>query len=81
VFGGVTGAGTDLLVATFQNFTNSILSANLLQGAVSDPLDKIISYLVVFLILRSLPRRLLVRFPQGERSAEPHRRPLIGRVE
>jgi hypothetical protein len=36
---------------------------------------------VVFLVVRSMSRRLLVRFPQGERSAEPRREPLIGRIE
>lgn len=82
VFGGVAGgSGTDLLVAAFQNFTQSVFTANLLQGVVSDPLDKVLSYLVVFLALKQLPRRLLVRFPQGEKSAPPRRTPLIGRVE
>jgi energy-coupling factor transport system substrate-specific component len=81
VFGGVTGGGTDLLVAAFQNFTQSIITANLLQGVVSDPLDKVISFLVVFLILKGLPRRLLVRFPQGDKSAPPHRKPLIGHID
>jgi energy-coupling factor transport system substrate-specific component len=81
VFGGVTGAGTDLLVAAYLSFTENLLAANILQGTTSDLPDKLVSFLIVFLILRGLPRRLLVRFPQGERSAPPRRRPLIGRVE
>jgi energy-coupling factor transport system substrate-specific component len=81
LFGGVTGAGTDLLVATFLQATNDILSANFLQGLVTEFVDKPLSYLIVFFILSGLPRRLLVRFPQGEKSAEPRRTPLIGRIE
>jgi energy-coupling factor transport system substrate-specific component len=80
VFGGVTGSGTDVLVVAFRNLTDSLLGANFAQGVMSDPLDKAISFLVVFLVIKGLSRRLLVRFPQGEKSAEPRRRPLIGRV-
>ncbi|MDQ4078114.1 MAG: ECF transporter S component [Chloroflexota bacterium] len=79
--GGVTGAGTDLLVATFLQTTEDILSASFLQGLVTEFIDKPLSYFLVYLVLNNLPRRLLVRFPQGEKTAPPRRRPLIGRVE
>ena len=62
VFGGVTGAGTDVLVAMFQNLGASVLGASFAQGAVSDPLDKTITYLVVWAIISALPKRLLARF-------------------
>jgi hypothetical protein len=62
VFGGVTGAGTDVLVAMFQNLGASVPGASFAQGAVSDPLDKTITYLVVWAIISALPRRLLARF-------------------
>ncbi|NWG19025.1 MAG: ECF transporter S component [Chloroflexi bacterium] len=62
VFGGVTGAGTDVLVATFQNLGASVLGASFAQGAVSDPLDKTITYLIVWAIVIALPRRLIARF-------------------
>ncbi|MBA3532320.1 MAG: ECF transporter S component [Ardenticatenales bacterium] len=81
VYGGITGGGTDFLVAAFQSFMDSTLGAVAAQGIFSDPPDKMISYLLVFLILKGLPRRLLVRFPQGEKTASPHRRPLIGHVD
>lgn len=81
VFGGVTGAGTDLLVAAFQGFTQNLQSAVLLQGTTSDLPDKMVSFVIVYLVLRNLPRRLLVRFPQGDKSAEPRREPLVGRVK
>jgi hypothetical protein len=63
VFGGVTGAGTDLLVAAFRASGASIIESTFAQGVVSDPFDKMMSFLVVWLIIQSLPRRLLRRFP------------------
>ncbi len=61
VFGGVTGAGTDLLVAAFRASGANILSSVMAQGAVSDPFDKMTSYMVVWLILRALPARFRVQ--------------------
>jgi hypothetical protein len=61
VFGGVTGAGTDLLVAAFRASGGNILSSVMAQGAVSDPFDKMLSYMVVWLILQSLPARFKAR--------------------
>jgi energy-coupling factor transport system substrate-specific component len=63
VFGGVTGSGTDLIVAAFRESGAGILASSLAQGAVSDPFDKMTSFLLVWLIVQSLPRRLLARFP------------------
>jgi energy-coupling factor transport system substrate-specific component len=62
VFGGVTGGGTDVLVAMFQSLGASVLGASFAQGAVSDPLDKTITYLIVWAIISALPKRLLARF-------------------
>lgn len=81
LLGGITGGGTDFITAFYLNMTENVVTASLLQGYTVDPLDKIISYLVVFFVLRGMSRRLLVRFPQGDKSAEPRREPLIGRVQ
>lgn len=61
VFGGVTGAGVDLLVAAFRASGAGITSSVLAQGVVSDPFDKMLSFMVVWLILRSLPTRFKAR--------------------
>lgn len=61
VFGGVTGAGTDLLVAAFRASGAGIMTSVFAQGVVSDPFDKMLSFMVVWLILRSLPARLKAR--------------------
>jgi len=65
VFGGVTGSGTDALVAMLRSSGSGILQATFGQGLVSDPLDKAISFLVVWLILKGLPSRFRARFPQA----------------
>jgi energy-coupling factor transport system substrate-specific component len=68
VFGGVTGSGTDLLVALFQQAGSDLQTAVLQQSLISDPIDKAIAYVVVFLALGAVSRRLVARFPQGERA-------------
>jgi hypothetical protein len=68
VFGGVTGSGADLLVAAFQKGGSDLQTAVLQQGLLSDPIDKTITYFVVFLLLQTLSRRFIARFPQGEKA-------------
>jgi energy-coupling factor transport system substrate-specific component len=63
--GGVTGTGQDFLVAAFSQMGANIQVAALGQGAVADPIDKTVSFLVVLLIVRDLPRRFMARFPQA----------------
>jgi energy-coupling factor transport system substrate-specific component len=70
VYGGVMGSGTDLLVALFQATGANILQATLGQGLVSDPFDKFISFVVVWVILRGLSRRYLSRFPRASNVIE-----------
>jgi hypothetical protein len=67
-FGGVTGSGTDLLVAAFQQAGADLETAVLQQGLLSDPIDKTIEFLIVFVILQALSRRFIARFPQGEKA-------------
>ncbi len=71
----------DLLLPFFNNLIGNPVGAYFSQGIVFDPLDKIISYVLIFLILTRLPRRLLVRFPQGTATARARRQPLIGHID
>jgi hypothetical protein len=71
VFGGVSGAGTDALVAAFRASGASIMASAFAQGAVSDPFDKMTSFMIVWLIMQSLPRRLLMRFPNTQTDVKP----------
>jgi len=68
VFGGVTGSGTDLLVAAFQKGGSDLQTAVLQQSLISDPIDKTITFLIVFVVLGAMSRRVAARFPQGERA-------------
>jgi energy-coupling factor transport system substrate-specific component len=62
VFGGVTGAGTDAVVGLFRAAGLDALGANLAQGSVSEPIDKIASYLIVWAVMMGLPQRFKARF-------------------
>ena len=66
--GGVTGSGTDLLVAAFQKAGNDLQTAVLKQGLLSDPIDKTLTFFVVFILIGTLSRRFTARFPQGEEA-------------
>jgi energy-coupling factor transport system substrate-specific component len=71
VFGGVTGAGTDVIVAIFRSMGFGILPSTFAQGVTSDPLDKAVTFLVVWLIVRALPARFTARFPRAESVQKP----------
>jgi hypothetical protein len=66
VFGGVTGAGTDLLVAAFRTLGLGVFQSAFAQGLTSDPLDKTMSYTVVYAILIALPITFRTMFSRGE---------------
>lgn len=74
-YGGLSGSGTDVIVAAFRSGGDSLYQATLKQGLLSDPIDKMITTFVVFFILGSLSRRFVARFPNGEKAlgseAEP----------
>jgi hypothetical protein len=70
VFGGVTGAGTDFLVAAFRQAGVDIYAATTGQGLISDPIDKAITFVIVYLITVGMAIRLKARFPQGEQLIE-----------
>jgi hypothetical protein len=75
LFSGVTGSGTDFLVAAFRQAGADIGAATLGQGLISDPIDKITTFFVVYLILSAMARRMKARFPQGESLLEEADRP------
>jgi energy-coupling factor transport system substrate-specific component len=70
VFSGVTGGGTDFLVAAMRQAGADIGAATLGQGLISDPIDKITTFFVVYLIVSAMARRTKARFPQGEQLLE-----------
>jgi hypothetical protein len=70
VFGGITGGGTDFLVAAFRQAGSDLQTATFQQGLLSDPVDKLVTFFLVYLILAAMARRTKARFPQGEQLIE-----------
>ncbi len=66
VFGGVTGSGVDALVALYRTLGLSVFQSAFAQGLTSDPLDKTISYTLVYLSLAALPVTVRTMFGRGE---------------
>ncbi|MBP6016958.1 MAG: hypothetical protein KA586_09575 [Candidatus Promineofilum sp.] len=66
LFGGVVGTGMDIITAAFRSQGVDMLAANFLQGLATDPLDKAISFFIVFLIIRALPDRYIDRFSRAD---------------
>ena len=62
------GSGADLLVGAFQQAGSDLQTAVLQQGLLSDPIDKTIEFFMAFVILQTLSRRFVSRFPQGEKA-------------
>jgi len=65
LFGGVTGSGADFVIAAFRRAGADLEQAVLGQSLISDPVDKVITYFVVYLILGAMATRTKARFPQG----------------
>jgi energy-coupling factor transport system substrate-specific component len=65
LFGGVMLSGTDVLVLYFRSVGNSLLDSVFYQGLSSDPVDKTVTYMLAYLVCRTLPPRLLQRFQGG----------------
>ncbi len=63
MFGGVTMGGTDFLVLYFRAIGKSIVQSAFLQGLAADPVDKAVSYLIVYFLLTRIPRAILLRLP------------------
>jgi energy-coupling factor transport system substrate-specific component len=67
LFGGVTGSGADFVIAALRQAGSDLEAAVLGQSLVSDSIDKVVTYFVVFVILGTLADRTKARFPQGDR--------------
>ncbi len=70
VFGGVTGGGGDAIIAYMQATGANLLGAATVQGFISDPLDKTISFVLVWIILRGMSKRLVSQFPRSQNVVE-----------
>ena len=62
VYGGTAGVGTGAVVSLLREMGHSLLQSVTLQSVISDPLDKALVMLLVWLVLKSLPKRTLAAF-------------------
>ena len=67
VYGGVTGGGTDLIVAVLRQGGADLTAATLGQSLISDPIDKVITFFTVYLVVNAMSVRIRARFPNGDR--------------
>lgn len=65
LYGGVSLAGADALTAFFKATGHTLLESVILGGMATDPIDKIATSLIALSLLKSLPKRLFTRFPNG----------------
>jgi energy-coupling factor transport system substrate-specific component len=63
LFGGVTSTGTTLVSAALETAGVPLSVAVTISSIGTDILDKAMAFLVVGMLLRALPRRILGRFP------------------
>lgn len=66
MFGGVTSSGTSLITATLMATGSNIWSAVISTELVFTVLDRIISFFIVFAIIKVIPERTLIKFSLGE---------------
>ena len=67
VFGGITLSGSSLIVAYLLTTGKNILQSVIYAGFASDPLDKMLTFLIVWFLIRRLPDRILKRFPNSDK--------------
>lgn len=62
LFGGVTGAGEDFIRAYLYATGQTLLQGAVTASAITEPVDKILSSLVAYLVVNNLPERYRERF-------------------
>ena len=58
----------DALVALYRTLGLGVFQSAFAQGLTSDPLDKTISYTIVFFVLGALPVTVRTMFSRGEKT-------------
>jgi energy-coupling factor transport system substrate-specific component len=63
LFGGVTAGGVSAVTTVLRSLGLPLRTAVATSSLATDMLDKTVAFLLVYLVLRSLPVRLAARFP------------------
>lgn len=66
VYGGVTGGGTSIITATMMAAGSNIWAAVAGSDGVFTVVDRVISFIITYLIIRVIPDRTLIKFGCGE---------------
>ncbi|WP_164504783.1 ECF transporter S component [Levilactobacillus huananensis] len=66
VYGGVTGGGTSIITAVAMASGTNIWTAVFGTEGIFTLLDRVISFVICWLVIRVMPARLLIRFDFGE---------------
>lgn len=66
LYGGVSLVGSDAVTAFLKAMGNSLMESVILGGLATDPVDKLISCLIAFGLLKVLPKRIYYRFQNGK---------------
>lgn len=66
MFGGVTGSGADLFTAYLLAIGRDLFSSVIITVFTSNLLDKIVTAVLAWAIVKALPLRFVTRFPRAE---------------
>lgn len=64
LFGGVTGSGADLFVAWMHSMGQNLLESVAITVLGANLIDKILTAIIVWVLLRQLPQRTMRHFPR-----------------
>ena len=78
MFGGVTGGGTSIIAATLMATGTNIWLAVIGSDGVFTVIDRIISYVITWLVIRVIPDKTLVKFSCGENYIQGRTFPSLG---
>lgn len=66
VFGGVTGSGTSFITGFFVSTGQGLFEAVFTTSILTETVDKFITVLIAYFLIKSIPARTLMKFPLGE---------------
>lgn len=66
LFGGVTGSGTSFITGFFVSTGQGLFEAVFNTSILTETVDKFITVLIAYFLIKSIPARTLMKFPLGE---------------
>ena len=66
LFGGITQSGTSLVVAYLMATGETVLKSVILAGIACEPVDKALTFLIAYAVLKGIPQSLGSYFPRAQ---------------